>query len=722
MDLLRVISVAVPAPRRTLFDYRLPEDMDVSVGVRVLVPFGKRAVVGVVMAHADTTEVPPERLRPVARVLDEHPLFGPELLRLLTWASDYYCHPIGEVVGAALPRALRQGGALPRGACSWSLAPASDALAESPGNSPLAQRLWATLKSGAKIAHEDLSTAGRAWLARWHAAGWVQAREAPLLSASVASAPPVFDLNECQRQAAAAILALLAHPAPVLLHGVTGSGKTEVYLDGIRAVLDQGRQALVLLPEIGLTPEFVHRLEYLGAPIALMHSGLSDGDRVRAFTAAARGDAAIVVGTRSAVFTPLARPGLIVVDEEHDLSYKQQEGFRYHGRDLAVLRAHYEQVPVVLGSATPSFETLHNASRGRYRFLSLPARARAQAMPPIRTLDLRSLPLADGLSPPLLERLQATRAAGDQALLFLNRRGFAPVLTCPQCGWIASCTRCDAYFTWHRASARLRCHHCQSDEPVPVICPACGCGSLKPLGAGTERVEAALRRQFPGAMVERIDRDTTRGRGMLGERLRRATEEADFLVGTQMLSKGHNFPRVTLVAVLAIDGALNSADFRGPEHAAQLLIQVAGRAGRGHRPGEVWVQTLRPNDPLFVALGAHDYSRFGAGALLERQAAGYPPFTHLALLKAQSKQADLALAFLAAARGKAQALGAGVELFDPVPNLMERRAGWRRAQMLMRAASRGSMRQFLQSWVPLLETLDRRVRWHVDVDPQLIEG
>ncbi|MHB1951197.1 MAG: primosomal protein N' [Acidiferrobacteraceae bacterium] len=718
----RVLSVAVPAPRRALFDYLAPEHGAVSPGTRVRVPFGRRETVGVVMGTAETASVAPERLRAVRSVLDDAPLFSPEVLRLLSWGSDYYCHPIGDVVCGALPRPLRQGGGLPRGARRWVLDASAALPAEPPGGSALARRLWETLRTGAEIAHETVSPAGRLWLARWREAGWVQAREAPLLSVEAVPPGPEFTLNQSQQQAAQAIEDLLEAPAPVLLHGVTGSGKTEVYLRVIRTVLLRGRQALVLLPEIGLTPEFVHRLRYLGVPVALMHSGLADGERTRAFAAATRGEAAIVVGTRSAVFTPLARPGIIVVDEEHDLSYKQQEGFRYHGRDLAVLRAQYERVPIVLGSATPSLESLHNAARGRYRLVSLPERARGRPMPAIRTLDLRALPLADGISPPLLERLHATRAAGDQALLFLNRRGFAPVLTCPGCGWIASCTRCDAYFTWHRAAARLRCHHCQRDEPIATECPSCGGGSLKALGAGTERIEEALVRQFPGAVIERIDRDTTRARGTLGERLRRASEAADFLVGTQMLSKGHNFPRVTLVAVLAIDGALQSSDFRGPEHAAQLLVQVAGRAGRGSRPGEVVVQTLRPDDPLFCALRTHDYVGFGNSALNERRTAGYPPFTHLALLQARSKQTGLALSFLAAAREEAQMQEPGVEVFDPVPNLMARRAGWHRAQMLVRAGSRAAMHRFLRAWVPRLETLDRRVRWHIDVDPQVIES
>lgn len=721
MPTLPRVSVAVPAPRRVLFDYLWPEGMSLVPGVRVRVPFGSRSVVGIVVALDVQSAIAPDRLRPVTRVLDETPLFGAGLLRLLRWAADYYCHPIGEVMNAALPRTLREGAALPCGARLWSLTTEGRARLEPPGRGPLAARLWAVLHRQTTVAEEGLTPAGRAWCARWHGQGFVVAHEAPLVIPPEAPAAAPAVLNEAQRHAAAGIEALAKDPRPVLLHGVTGSGKTEVYLAAIRATLGRGLQSLVLVPEIGLTPQFVRRLECLSATIVLLHSGLSDGERARAWTAAYRGEAAIVVGTRSAVFAPLARPGLIVVDEEHDLSYKQHEGFRYHGRDLAVLRAHYERVPVVLGSATPSLESLHNATLGRYRLLSLPGRALAQKMPGIQILDLRRLPLADGISPPLLERLRAVYAGRDQALLFLNRRGFAPVLTCPSCGWIASCIRCDAYFTWHRGSARLRCHHCQSEQPVASRCPMCACETLKPLGAGTERIEQALKRHFPEAIVERIDRDTTSGKGVLAKRLRSAEDQADFLVGTQMLSKGHDFPRVTLVAVLAIDGALNSADFRAPEHAAQLLIQVAGRAGRGQRPGEVWVQTQRPDDPLFAALRTHDYLRFSVSTLREREAAGYPPFGHLTLLKAQSKRPGEALDFVSAARARVDGRVPDIELFDPVPSLMERRAGWHRAQLLVRATSRGSMRRFLMRWMPELEALGSRVRWHLDVDPQVIE-
>lgn len=712
-----IVSVAMPAPCRALFDYLVPPGVAIQPGMRVRAPFGRRHAVGVAIELRAHSAVAQERLKPIIEVLDGEPLLSGSALRLVRWAAQYYYHPVGEAVAAALPPSVRAGRALPTGQRRWRRAP--DAPEVLPGRGPVAARLGRTLAGGAIFEHDRPTARERAWLRRWEALGLLVIEQAPLVGTPAPAGGRVA-LNEAQRVAAADIVGRLGAEATILLHGVTGSGKTEVYLEVVAATLARGLQALLLVPEIGLTPQLVDRLGQMGAPLALLHSGLTDGERALSWTAAQRGEAAIVLGTRSAVFAPLRRPGVIIVDEEHDLSYKQQEGFRYHARDLAVLRGHYESVPVVLGSATPSLESLRNVADGRYRLVSLPQRAQARPLPRIELIDLRRQRRIDGLAPSLIERLRTVYDAREQALLFLNRRGFAPVLACRSCSWVAACSRCDARMTWHQVDERLRCHHCGADHPLPVSCPECASTSLAPQGAGTQRIESALRRHFPEASIARIDRDTTSGKGALAGHLGHARSTADFLVGTQMLSKGHDFPRVTLVAVLGIDGALNSSDFRGPEHAAQLLVQVAGRAGRGDRPGTVLIQTQRPGDPLFAALSEHDYLRFAEDALKERALLAYPPHGTLALLHAQTKRPGEALQFLADARALGTPLAQAVTLFDPVPHVMEKRAGWHRAQLLVHAQRRADLHQFLGAWLSLLERQSGRVRWSLDVDPQLI--
>jgi primosomal protein N' (replication factor Y) len=519
--------------------------------------------------------------------------------------------------------------------------------------------------------------------------------------------------------------AIAASPGFVafLLDGVTGSGKTEVYMALIDATLRRDRQALVLVPEIGLTPQLMQRFRrrFPARTIAMLHSGLADGERAQAWRSAAIGDAPIVIGTRSAVFVPLARPGLIIVDEEHDLSYKQQEGFRYHARDLAVVRARDERIPVVLGSATPSLESLHNASRGHYRHLHLPERAGRARAPRIGLLDLRHQPLDEGLSPTLIQRVSEHLDASSQVLLFVNRRGYAPTLLCHECGWVARCRRCDAHLTVHARDARLRCHHCGAERPVDPQCPECGSAELLALGLGTQRLEQTLADRFPGTGIVRIDRDTTRRRGAMAERLtevRAGTHR--ILVGTQMLAKGHHFPDVTLAAIIDIDQGLFSADFRAPERMAQLVVQVAGRAGRAERPGEVLIQTHHPEHPLLRTLIENGYRVFAEAALEERRAAGLPPFTSLALLRAEAPRPEAPARFLEAARRPLAAAGADeVELLGPVPAPMELRGGRYRAQLLLRAERRAPLQRVLHRAVPRLAELPeaRRVRWSLDVDP-----
>jgi primosomal protein N' (replication factor Y) len=510
---------------------------------------------------------------------------------------------------------------------------------------------------------------------------------------------------------------------PFLLEGVTGSGKTEVYIHLLADVLAAGGQALVLVPEIGLTPQLQRRLERrLAVPMAVLHSGLATGARERAWQSAAEGSVSLVLGTRSAVFVPMPRLALLLVDEEHDLSLKQQDGFRYSARDLAVRRAQQARCPVVLGSATPSLESLHNAARGRYQRLDLPERAGGALAPELAVLDIRGQPLRAGLSPVLVDLMREQLAARSQVLLFLNRRGFAPVLTCHDCGWVGDCPHCDARLTLHLAENRLWCHHCGLSRPLPLACPHCKGADLRPLGRGTERLEEELRGLFPDTPLARIDRDSTRRKGELA-RLLAAARAGDYplLLGTQMLAKGHHFPDVTLVGILDLDQGLYGADYRAPERMAQLVVQVAGRAGRATRPGRVVLQTRHPRHPLLQLLRRRGYPAFADAALEERLTAGLPPFSHQVLLRAEGRERDDAMAFLGRAREEASGLGAGqVELFGPVPAPMERRAGRYRAQVLLQATHRTTLQEFLGAWTPRLYALEGRgrVRWSLDVDPQ----
>ncbi|WP_313741503.1 primosomal protein N', partial [Pseudomonas sp.] len=539
-------------------------------------------------------------------------------------------------------------------------------------------------------------------------------------------AQPELALNPEQQAAFDAVRSGFGAFHAFLLAGVTGSGKTEVYLQLIRETLEAGKQALVLIPEINLGPQTLARFEQrFNARIALLHSAVNDRERLDAWLAARDGEADIIIGTRSALFTPMKHPGLIIIDEEHDGSYKQQEGLRYHARDLAVVRAHQEQVPILLGSATPSLESLHNAHTGRYGLLRMQQRAGGAKQPRLLRLDVRSLPLDSGISGPLQQAIRQTLEAGQQVLVFLNRRGFAPTLLCHDCGWLSGCPRCDARMTVHQRSAMLRCHHCGHEERLPHQCPQCDHVDLRPIGAGTERAEERLKVLFPDFPVLRVDRDSTaRKDAMQALFTTIGRGQPSILVGTQMLAKGHHFPRVTLVAVLNADGGLFSGDFRASEHMAQLILQVAGRAGRAEEPGKVIIQTHLAEHPLLVQLTEQGYFAFAEQAMSERRAAGLPPFSHLALLRAEAHKPGQAEGFLdqacsAAEAWLAQYPQAGLELLGPVPAPMERRAGRFRAQLLVQAASRAALHRLLGAWLGQIEQLPsgRQVRWSLDVDP-----
>jgi primosomal protein N' (replication factor Y) len=722
------VAVAAPVPRQ--FDYLPPDGLDVqlSPGMRVQVPFGASIKVGMIVALGDGSDREPGRLKQVVRVLDREPLLASADLELVLWAAEYYRHPPGEALFAALPARLRRPEApLPRGLPGWKLTERGrreplDRLSRAPKQARVASLLRDFPEGlGVSAIAERLGDCAGV-LRALRERGWVEVcRVRERLGYRPPPEGPV--LNPRQADAVDAVRGALGEFRPFLLEGVTGSGKTEVYIRLLLTVLERGGQALLLVPEIGLTPQLQRRLEQrLGGRMVTLHSGLSANERERGWRQAAGGEADLVLGTRSAVLAPMPRLGLILVDEEHDLSFKQQDGFRYSARDLAVRRAQRAGCPVLLGSATPSLESVHNASRGRYELLELPERAGGAESPEIGLLDIRGQPLRGGLSPVLVDLMQAQFSAGNQVLLFLNRRGFSPVLGCHDCGWVGDCPNCDARMTLHLSDNRLWCHHCGLSRPIPAECPSCGGLDIRPLGQGTERLEGELNALFPDIPVARVDRDSTRRKGSL-DRLLASARAGEFplLVGTQMLAKGHHFPKVTLVGILDVDNGLYGSDFRAAERMAQLVIQVAGRAGRAERRGRVVLQTHHPDHPLLHILRRHGYPAFAAAALRERSDAGLPPFAYQVLLRAEAPEREISFGYLRlaleAARPRA---GLNVMLFGPVPAPMERRAGRYRAQLLAQAQGRGELQGFLSEWVPALYGLKGggKVRWSIDVDPQ----
>ncbi len=726
--------VAVPSPLRKSFDY-LPVkgglDSAPSPGVRLRVPFGRGARIGVLMEVGRGTTLPSSKLKRVTEVIDRTPVIDADLLGFLRWTADYYHYPLGEVVLGALPTALRRGRAVPeRGVPRWRLSTAGsntdpDELARAPRQRELLSILHLSPDGLGEDGLSEISSRWRTPMRALARRGLVERTlvlPRPLSPAAVGAA---LALNPSQQHAVEQISEVGEEFAAFLLNGVTGSGKTEVYLELINRLLGAGRQALVLIPEIGLTPQIVARFRNrLEGEVVVLHSGLSEKERLEAWLAAAEGRASVVIGTRSAVFTPLRRPGIFIVDEEQDPSFKQQEGLRYSARDLAVVRARMCARPVVLGSATPSLETVRNVSSGRYSQLDLPLRAGEASPPSLEVVDIRGRALQSGLSEPLLEALGSCVDNGEQAILFINRRGFAPSYICRSCGWVAECDRCDANMVLHRPEERLLCHHCGGRRSAPSKCPQCGASEFSHKGLGTQRVAETLSTRLPRARVYRVDRDSTRRKGAfeaLLESMHRG--ETDIVVGTQMVAKGHHFPNVTLVGVVDADGGLFGVDFRSGERMAQLLLQVAGRAGRGAKPGRVLIQTHHPDHPLLRALVESGYRAYAEKALAERAEAALPPFAHMALLRAEAARVDAGDRFLNEALRCAAEVDAGsVTLLGPVPAPMARRAGRYRSQLFVESGRRGSLHQFLDSWLTLLEGLPaaRRVRWSLDVDPQEI--
>jgi primosomal protein N' (replication factor Y) len=722
-----ILGVAIDTPLRRTFDYRAPaQQPDIAAGQRVWVPFGRRRVVGVVVERRDRTDVPAGKLRSAFAAVDAEPTFDAGLLQLLLWSADYYRHPVGEVIAAAMPAPLRLGAPLREETVVWSLTELGrrEALAQLNARAVRLRAIVEALTAVDEMTAAELLTASDATpdlLRKLEARGHIaQAKRSPvrnLMTSAPRGGPP---LNDAQQEAVQRIGSTLGTFASHLLYGVTGSGKTEVYLRTIAAVVERNEQALVLVPEFALTPQLIARFRArFDAPLAVLHSNLSDGERLAAWRSAGEGRASIVIGTRSAVFSPLARPGLIVVDEEHDGSFKQQEGFRYSARDLAIVRAQRLGIPVVLGSATPSLESLHRAQRQPQWMSRLPQRAGGAQQPRMALIDLRAHGETQGIATPAVMAIRRHLDADGQVMLFLNRRGYAPVLFCPACGWSAHCTRCDAHLTVHGRTHHLICHHCGSQQPVPELCANCG-QPAKPVGQGTERIEETVRQLFPDAPLARIDRDAVRRRGELEATLARVgSREIRILVGTQMLTKGHDFPNVTLVVVLNADQGLFSSDFRAAERLAQTIVQVSGRAGRAERPGEVLIQTEYPEHQLLKLLLEGGYQAFAAGALQEREQSEWPPFARIALLRAEAATALAPVKFLRAALALAsQHPLRGVQLLGPAPAPMERRAGRYRAQLLLHAATHSPLQKFMSRWLPALESLPeaRRVRWSIDVD------
>lgn len=726
---MKIIRVGLDVPVDQLFDYRSDDALSSDVGRRVLVPFGKKIRVGVILEIAETSSVPRQRLRAAQRILrDEFPLTADDL-RLLKFASTYYHHAYGAVIMNSLPVRLRRITSSRQNPVCYALTAAGEAadLNTLPARATVRRKLIALFQLHRILdsaAVRGVAVSAPAALKQLLALSWVEPRDravpapsATYALAAVAGGPP---LTPAQDEVVRSICTRLDSFNAFLLLGITGSGKTEVYLHVIDAVLRAGRQALLLVPEIALTPqlEAMVRDRFPDVPLTSLHSGLNESERLAHWLAVQSGGARIVLGTRLAVFAPLPQLGLIVVDEEHDASYKQMDGLRYSARDLAVVRAQQRAVPVLLGSATPALETYYNAQSGRYRLLELPQRINA-APPRIDCIGIRDQKPADGLTPRLLAAITARLARKEQSLIFINRRGYAPVLICHACGWLSNCHRCSAQLVLHLRDRQLRCHHCGHQAPVPVNCPACGNPELAPLGQGTQRVEAALNQHFPQARILRIDRDSTRGRHAWGTMRRQIhAREVDILVGTQILAKGHDFPHLSLVGILNADSLLYSADFRAPERLFALLSQVSGRAGRADTQGEVLIQTEFPQHPLYAALRGQDYAYFARSLLTERRQAGFPPFVYQALLRAEAPKLETALAFLNAAAHVGKELSEHVTIYDPVPAGMMRLAGRERAQLLVQCDSRSELQIFLAAWqARLSDHPSRSARWSLDVDP-----
>lgn len=745
---LKIVQVAVPTPLRRKFDYLLSEAINpehVLPGMRVLVPFGRTKQIAVVLGKSTTTDIDIKKLRPISKILDKKPILPESIIKLLNWVASYYHHPIGEVFQTALPVHYRKKeSALEQGVTLWFL-------------TEIAREAdWGLLKRAVRQRNilEQLKKAPEGLTkeqiageqeGQWQAAlkvlcekKWVDSRvKEPVIKQykpnDTIAKNPGLSLNEEQQAAVEVLLQNEDCYSASLIDGITGSGKTEVYLSFIERQLNNARQVLVLVPEIGLTPQLIHRFEYrFSVKIETLHSGLNNTQRMKIWQQATSGEIRILIGTRSAVFTPMPDLGAIIIDEEHDLSFKQQDGIRYSAKDIALVRANNANIPIILGSATPSMESLYLCEKGKMAHLKLRQRAGNARPPEVHLIDVRGQYLQHGMSRTLIDLIKQHLAKENQVLLFQNRRGYSPVLLCNKCGWISHCHRCDAKLTYHRQRNHLRCHHCQTEQPLPLQCPECGHGDLSQLGMGTERVEKVVREIFPETEVIRIDRDTTQRKGALQNMLELARDgKQQILIGTQMLAKGHHFPNVTLVAILDIDQGLYSIDFRAPERLAQLIVQVSGRAGREEKKGQVVLQTAHPEDEMLNTLLNCGYAGFAAKALAERKELLLPPYAYQALIRAEANKIENYQAFLEycfqvmSSIKQSRAIespekDSDLQFLGPVPAPMEKKAGKFRGQLLIQTSQRKELHRILNDliWTVEVNKAAQRVRWSIDIDPQ----
>lgn len=728
----RILRVAIATPLRRLFDYLPPDTSEFNnlhPGVRVSVPFGRRKeVVGVLVSVCNESNHPQHKLKRIDHVIDNQPILNDEHLALLIWASNYYHYPIGEVIINALPTWLRKNNSLDKFQESvWRLTEKGistnpNLINKAPKQAQILNFIQQSKTSINESELNNIYSRSKQSLLALEKKGFIIKGTKECSDKIIKINKSPFVLNKEQKSATNAILNSTGSASIFLLDGLTGSGKTEVYMSVMERVIRSNKQCLILLPEIGLTPQQIQRFkDRFNVNIAIQHSGLSDTERTQYWQDAKTGKAKIVLGTRSAIWTPLANPGLYIIDEEHDLSYKQQDGFRYSARDMLVIRATRDKVPAILGSATPSLETLHNVKKDRYRHLILPSRAGNAKPPKYRLLDIRGKKMHGPLSQTLIDDIAEHLKNKNQVLLFLNRRGYAVHLYCHHCGWKAECGRCELPYTYHKSNDRLVCHHCGSNKKNIKRCPECD-KSLLLLGHGTERIEEVLTRLFPKATISRIDRDTTRKKNAMNEYLEKILAgKIDILIGTQMLAKGHHFPNVTLTGIVDADRGLFSTDFRASERLAQLFMQVSGRTGRGVKEGTVVVQTYNPEHPLFQQLIKHGYNYFSKSLLQERNHSSLPPYSYMAFLRAEAHNINDAKRFINnAAMQLDQLTNKTLLLFGPIPALIEKRSGRYRYQLIIQSSSRKSLHAHLDDWLLNIENIkgSKKVRWSLDIDPQ----
>ena len=741
-----VLRVAIKRPFYKLLDYNCKITPIPSIGSRVSVPLGNISVTAIVVETDIKSEL--DNLKEVIEVIDEKPLLSKSMMTLLTWASQYYFYPLGEVLFHALPVSLRKSRKTPK-ASLWKASSiitetVLDTLKRAPKQHAMLKRLLLSECDAVQLQSEF----GKSWrniIRQLEEKNFLSVREVDEVdihsqaliniekntenieekNIEENSEKKRVNLTEDQAFCIGEINSLFnkEKTKPVLLHGITGSGKTEVYLRVIEPILDLAKQVLVLVPEIGLTPQLLSRFEehFPQYNVAVIHSSLADGERMKAWLGAKSGSIDIVIGTRSAVFTPMKNLGAILIDEEHDGSFKQQEGFLYQGRDMALKRAYDERIPILLGSATPSLETLHNVKRGRFHYLRLSSRPGTSIRPEMVLQDIRALPLEAGISSLMMDEVRQHLNNNNQVMLFLNRRGFSPVLMCPSCGWYAHCKQCDIGMTYHASSSKTICHHCGLEEHVNNTCPDCKSNHLTTQGQGTERIEEVLKTYFPETPVIRVDRDSTSRKGSLEKILERVHKGVPvILIGTQMLSKGHDFPNLTLVGILDVDQALFSMDYRAQERLTQQILQVAGRAGRGEKKGRVVLQTSQPTHPVLLNLLSQGYYKTAEQMLSERNVWNYPPYGAQAMIRANSETVDAASSFLEKLRGRLE-LGDKIEcdLLGPIPSPLSKRAGRYRFQLLLSSKQRGILHAALGDALLILSSMRKTggVRWHIDVDP-----